>query len=129
MIMSSVGCIASPCSTPQQLERVLNSQEVIRAMPPGVRRHALEKLTELKRTLRQTTCSEPWFNECWPTGMAFPPKAATSPMLGCRCERCIRQGRVWPAFYGAPADPCRAPADGGRRNHRCRPAEAEHHLV
>ena len=133
MIAPIHGSAATPCSTPEQLERMLNSTDAIRAMPPEVRRRALQKLADLKRTLQQTACSASWFAECWSTGTAFPPLAPTTPMIICRCERCIRQGRLWPANYSAPPDsPAataqRAPAAEGESGSQSSIISYECHL-
>jgi hypothetical protein len=98
---------------PDDLERLVRSEEGIRAIPPQLRRNVLAQLTALRRKLEQRTCSQAWFAHCWSTGAEFPPSADTTPMLACDCPRCRRQGRLWPAHYGVPNDSAPSAAAAG----------------
>src|SRR5690242_4017259 len=86
-------------ATPEQLERGLKSAAANGAVPPDVRRNILSRLSALRRYLERVVCSEPWFRNCWNAGESYPPAADTTPMLPCRCARCRRAGRLWPAHY------------------------------
>jgi hypothetical protein len=98
---------AKKSQSPAQFERALKSEEAIRTMMPELRRQALADLALSKRKLEGESPSAAWVADCWASGEKFPPKADTTPMEGCNCDRCIRQGRRWPRFYHAP------PALGG----------------
>jgi hypothetical protein len=88
--------------TPADAERVLNSQEAIRAMTPEVRQRAIMELLVKKRRLQQVSCSSTWFSDCWSAAATFPPAAETTPMQVCHCARCLRQQRHWPSIYQSP---------------------------
>jgi hypothetical protein len=87
-------------TAPLELERRLRSPDAARVIPAAVRRHLESELARLRRHLLHTVCSQAWFSDCWATGGVFPPRADTTPMFPCACQRCRATGRLWPAVYG-----------------------------
>jgi hypothetical protein len=97
---------------PAELERMLRADASQRALPKDLREHIAAELRQLRRLLEQVTCSAAWLSQCWESGDAFPPAAQTTPMIACRCERCRRTGRRWPAHYAAPVSGAEDAPDG-----------------
>jgi hypothetical protein len=102
---------------PAELERALRSRELERALPAAERQRLVQQLLTLRWTLVRAVCSDPWYDHCWATGEAFPPRAQTTPMRPCRCARCRATGRVWPAHYDA-TDLARRTGQGGNAEDR-----------
>ena len=89
----------STSHTAEAMERLLKSQEAIGIIAPEARRHALAELAQRRLDLLRQVCSTPWFMACWCEGEKFPPRAETTPMVGCECEACQRRGTLWPEHY------------------------------
>ena len=88
-----------PFPTPQRLEKMLRTPEAAQTLPASTRRRLETELAERRRHLLHVSCSAAWFSDCWGSGEPFPPRADTTPMIPCSCERCRRVGKLWPALY------------------------------
>lgn len=93
---------ASGTPAPAALDRLLQLESTIGALPDAIYRDWRNRLDRLRRQIEQKTCSAAWFDHCWENGGVFPPDADTTPMRPCGCDRCRPIGKLWPAPYTSP---------------------------
>lgn len=87
---------------PAALNRLLQMESTISALPEAMHREWRDRLDRLLRQIEQKTCSAAWFEHCWEEGGSYPPDADTTPMRPCSCERCRPIGKLWPSHYTSP---------------------------
>lgn len=86
---------------PAEVERLMKAAERAGMISQEQRTTISRELREQRRRLEQKACSSAWVEQCWECGVDFPPKADSTPMAACQCERCRQSGRLWPQHYGA----------------------------
>jgi hypothetical protein len=95
---------------PAEVERLMKAAEQAGMISQEQRTTIDLELRERRRRLEQMACSSAWVEQCWEGGVDFPPKADSTPMKACQCERCRQAGRLWPQHYGVQWRPANGPA-------------------